>query len=154
MFDVIRYIFETEQDIKLYYNQRHLVIELIEQRFLLQEISQAIDWFCPIIDAGMHQNYFYKANAIRSLDYLEGKYLSKTILNQILKQEKDGLINSFQRDILIDRLSVIAQEQIEEAEVQEILDKLVFHFSHYKFGLIHQEIKSSPTAWNTNFTLH
>lgn len=154
MFEVIRYILETDQDIKLYYNQENLVRELICQDFTLEEITEAIDWFCPIIDASGHQSYYYTASSVRGFDYLENKYLSKNIINKILGQEKNGIINPFVRDVLIDRIALIARTDTDESELEQLLDNLIFHVSNYKFGLINQETQTIPTAWNTNFTLH
>lgn len=152
MLEVIQYILDTEQDVKLYYNQEKLVLELINEQFTLNEIMDALDWFYPIIDASSHQSYHYRANAIRGFDYLENKYLSKTIINKILGQEKNGAINQFIRDILIDRMSVVAQSDTDENELNDLLDNLLYHVNQYKFGLV--DNKQVSSIWNTNFTLH
>lgn len=154
MFEIIQYILETKQYVKLYYNQENLVRELINEHFTLDEIVTALDWFCPIIDAPVHQSYYYQGNAIRGFDYFENKYLTKGIINKILGQEKQGLINSFTRDVLIDRLSLVAREDTDEKELNQLLDNLLTHVSQYKFGFTTQETKNISAFWNTNFTLH
>lgn len=154
MFEVIRYIFDTNWDVKLYYNQNHLMNELVEQEFSVHEIAMAMNWFNPIIDSGNHKNYSITSNSIRGLDYAEVKYLPKQIVENIFQQEKLKFINAFQRDILIDRLSLLAQEEINEAEIQEMLDNLVWHFNAYTFGLPAKNALINPTAWTTNFTIH
>ncbi len=155
MFEVIQYILDTQQDAKLYYNQEKLVLDLIDEQFTLDEIMAALDWFYPIIDASAHHSYHYQANAIRGFDYFENKYLSKAIINKILSQERTGIINQFIRDILIDRMSLVAQSYSDENELNELLDDLITHVSQYKFGMVNNsETKQVPTIWSTNFTLH
>ena len=154
MFEIIRYILETEQDIQLYYNPEKLVHELLNQHFSAEDIVHAINWFCPLLDASTHQNYYYKTNSIRGFDASENKYLSKSIINKILGQEKSGIIKPFERDVLIDRLILVAQEDTDENELEQLLDNLIYHVNRYKFGLICNDTKTIPTAWNTNFTLH
>lgn len=154
MFEVIQYILKTQQDVKLYYNKDKLIIELINEHFTIDEIMDAFDWFYPIIDSSAHQSYHYHANAVRGLDYIENKYLSKEIINKILCQERNGSINQFVRDILIDRMSLVAQADTDESELIDLLDGLICHLNQYKFGLINNENKQVSSIWNTNFTIH
>jgi uncharacterized protein Smg (DUF494 family) len=153
MFEVIQYILGTEQDTKLYYNQDNLVLTLINEQFALDEIVDALNWFYPIIDAKSHQSYNYQANAIRGFDYLENKYLSKMIINKILEQERKGIINSFIRDTLLDRMSVVAKDTTDEDELNELLDNLLLHVCQDQFVMLDATTKKQTFIWNKSFTI-
>ena len=153
MFEVIQYILDTEQDIKLYYNQDTLVKDLVNEEFDIKEIISALKWFCPIIDAKYHESYNYSANSVRGFDYRENKYLSKEIINKILERERKGIINPFMRDTLIDRMSLVAKEYNDENELGEILDGLFSHVSHDKFILLDKQTSKHKFISNTSFTI-
>ena len=153
MFEVIQYILGNEQDNILYYNQDKLVNSLIDEQFELDEIADALNWFCPIIDAKSHTSYHYEANAVRGLDYQENKYLSKQIINKILEHERKGMINPFIRDILIDRMSVVAKNYSDEDELGELLDNLLSHVCQDKFVMFDDKTQKHKFIWNTSFNI-
>lgn len=153
MFKIIQYILDTNQDIKLYYNQDTLVSDLMNAQFEIDEIVNALNWFYPIIDAKSHESCEYRANAILGFDYQENKYLSKDIINKILQQENKGIINPFIRDTLLDRMSVVAKDYNDENELDKLLDNLLSHVSQDGFIMLDKKTNEQKFIWNTSFTV-
>ncbi len=153
MFDVIQYIFDTEQDTQLYFNTKNLLEDLLEQNFSMDEINQAINWFNPIVDSEIPNNSYSESKSVRSLDCIESKYLSKSIMNRIFAEEHHGKISAFQRDLLIDRLSIVAMEK-DDSEIEHIFNRLLLHFNNSGFNLALNGTDKYQILCNNNFTIH
>lgn len=155
MINVIHYIFETEQDLRLYYEPNNLYSELLLNKFPIVDVVGAIEWFEPIIDLNNAIFSNYRNKFVRHLDYRESKYLPKGTFNEILKNEQSGLINSYQRDILIDRLSIVGQRSNGfDVGVDEILGYLIKHFNSHTSICFQKHTDGLPINVTVNTTIH
>ena len=153
MLITIRYIFESGKDLRLYYDPDGLLTELIESGFPIREAVNAIDWFSPIIDTEKALFNSYRGKSIRLLDCVETKHLPEGMFNSIIKEEQKGFINAYQRDLLIDRLSRVADGAC-VSEVEDIKTYLIKHFNNHTSMCIQNLSDALPVNWTSSVTLH
>ncbi len=155
MINVIHYIFETEQELRLYYEPDKLFAELLSNRFSILDVVGAMQWFEPIIDLNSAIFSNYQNKNVRHLDYREIKYLPQGTFNEILKNEQSGLINSYQRDIVIDRLSIVGQiSNGFDVGIDDLREYLVNHFNSHAGICFQKHTDGLPINVTVNTTVH
>lgn len=132
MLDVLQFLFATAKDQNLYFNRENLITELIdEQEFLPDEVDAAMVWFNPIIAS--NHNFGINPESIRGITTWEFEHLPPSIITQIFRWQIAGDISLDEREILLDRLTELSLDfEVDEQEMQEILDGLLFHLQNYK----------------------
>ncbi len=154
MYEVINYIFEEGLDVRLYVDQQVLIMDLIiEAMFPLEQVINTIDWFKPIMLVKTEEIANYNSNVTRVFDVLETKFLSHDLISKIIGYEQNGTINAYERDLLVDRLGIIAKEGIGEDMVEELLDYLIGHFNS-TFIIDESETFFSTADIDLSDTLH
>ena len=124
MLKILCYIFKTGKDQRLYYDPENLFSELLSGGFSIPDVMNAINWFKPITDTKKALLNSYRNKGVRHLDYMENKFLSENLFNFILQEEQKGVINSYQRDLIIDRVSLVAQIA-GDMNVEELIKYLI-----------------------------
>ena len=153
MIEVLQFLFATAKDQNLYSNPTALIRELLnEQQFTPSEVEQAMEWFAPVLSETVGLDI--SPLAVRSISSWEKDSLPTAILSQILKWERNKTINMTEREILLDRLSELGLDwQVEDEEMQDILDGLIYHLQNYKQALFADKSTATPYFW-CNHTLH
>ena len=53
MIEILQFLFATAKDQNLYFNQESLIKELLnEHKFTLDEVTDAMAWFVPVVNGG------------------------------------------------------------------------------------------------------
>jgi uncharacterized protein Smg (DUF494 family) len=154
MVEILQFLFATAKDQNLYFNQEGLVKELLnEHKFTAKEISEALEWFAPILQGG--KDLDINPLAIRTISTWEEKYLPREIIRQILEWEQSKTISLIEREILLDRLGELGLDgEFEDDEMQLILEGLTYHLQHYKYNLLNSSGSGSAYYCSNNFTIH
>lgn len=154
MINVVYYIFENEQDMSLYSEPEKIFARLLLMKFKFSEIVSAIGWFKPFLDENGTFHSIYKNSSVRHLNYFEQTYISKELFNNIIKKEQGGFIDAYQRDMLIDRLSILAQYTQETQILDKLLLYLINHFNNRYNFLLQKFTNALPVKWNTSNEVH
>ena len=154
MIEILQFLFATAKDQNLYFNQDGLIKELLsEHKFTLVEVSNAMEWFAPVINGG--KGLEINPKAIRSISIWEEKHLPRQIIEQILEWERNKEISLIEREILLDRLGELGLDwQVELDDLQPIMEGLIYHLQHYKYNLLGLKKVEGPYFWDSNFTVH
>lgn len=154
MLDVIRYIFDTEQDIKIYFEPDLLVHEL-RLRFSYMDILNSFAWFKDFVDFRVNANYFI-TNSFRYFDEYEYKFLSKQIINKIVKLELDGLINCTQRDLIINKVIILVKscKISDENLLDSLIDKIIIHMQKYELINLQKYLSVLPINYSCSLSKH
>lgn len=154
MIEILQFLFATAKDQNLYFNKESLIKELLnEHKFTLDEVTDAMAWFVPVVNGG--KGLEINPLATRSISSWEEKYVPRAILEQILEWEQSHSISLIEREILLDRLAELGLDwQVEQDEMQPILEGLIYHLQHYKYNLLGLEKIEGPYYWEANFTVH
>jgi|GEM_PF-2538821 len=154
MIELLQFLFATEKDQNLYHNRDALVKELLnEHRFTFNEVKDMLEWFAPIVDGKVCHEI--NPHAIREITLWEKQRLPLSVIEQIMQWEQDQLINSGEREVLLDRLAFLELGMLVDSEdIKAILDGLIFHLQNYKSQLIKHDGITSTYCQPNNYSVH
>lgn len=154
MIELLQFLFATEKDQYLYLNKNALVKELLhEHQFTFNEVNEMLEWFAPILNDKICSDV--SADAVREITLWEKQRLPESIIEQIIQWEHEQLINSSEREILFDRLTMLNPGwMVSQEEVREILDGLIFHLQNYKNRQVDTGMVAATYCHPNNFTVH
>jgi uncharacterized protein Smg (DUF494 family) len=154
MLDVIKYILDTEQDIKLYFEPDILVHQL-KLRFSYMDILNSFIWFKGFVDFRLNMNY-RNTKSFRYFDEYEYTFLSKNLINKIIKSEMDGLINCTQRDLIVNKIIVLIKSCIfvDENVLDSLIDKIIVHIQKYELINLQKYLNVLPINCSCSLLKH
>ncbi len=131
VFDVLLYLFDNYEDVKLIPDQDALKGTLMGAGFSEHEVSKAFDWLealaaqkenhCPSSDAGASASRIYHAKELQKLDTECRGFL--------LFLEQTGVLDSQARELAIDRLMALESEDIGIQQVKWVVFMVLFNQS-------------------------
>lgn len=154
MLDVIKYILDTGQDIKLYFEPDLLVHEL-KLKFSYMDILNSFAWFKDFVDFRVNINYL-SIKSFRYFDEYEHKFLSKNLINKIIKLELDGLISPTQRDLIINKMIILIKncKIIDEVVLGNLIDKIIVHMQKYELINLQKYLSVLPANYSCSMSKH
>jgi uncharacterized protein Smg (DUF494 family) len=153
MFEVIRYILETGQDIKLYFEPETLFCELRGLEFSRIDIMNSLIWFRELVDIKNNSNSYTN---FRVLDEYENTFLSKNIINKLIILQSNGVINSIQRELIMNKIInlKIKNRHIDSNLFENFVDKLILHLQRYEVLVLQKYLNTLPINYECNFFKH
>ncbi len=154
MLDVIKYILDTGKDIKLYFEPDLLVQEL-KLKFSYIDILDSFVWFKDFVDFRTNINYL-SIQSFRYFDKHEYKFLSKSLINKIIKLELDSLISATQRDLIINKMIILIKncKIVDEALLDSLIDKIIVYMQKYEVINLQKYLSLLPANYSCSMSKH
>lgn len=154
MLEVLLFLFASSKDKNIYFNQQKLVDELVgEHAFDANEVEDALSWLAPV--ARYFEMGVPTSTPFRNIVDSEMAALPKELIDTILVCEREGYLNNFSREIIIDRLLDLKNLcEVDSEEFRWIFDDLVIHLQDHQLYLKQQQTNSLPFNWVAEFNVH
>jgi uncharacterized protein Smg (DUF494 family) len=153
MFEVIRYILNTGQDIKLYFEPEILFSELRDLKFSGVDIMNSLLWFRELVHIKNNSNNYTN---FRFFDEYETILLSKNIINKLIILQSNGVINPIQRELIMNKIINLRINNIyiESSIFESVIDQIVVHIQKYEVIFLQNYLNALPINYECNFFKH
>jgi Smg protein len=129
MFEVLMYLFENhmQSDCKLHLNEDVLMAELEKAGFNSATIDRALDWLEGLLTVQESTSIISTSESIRIYTPQETYRLDVEILGFLLFLQQMGILNTITRELVIDRLMAIEDQDIDLPQVKWVTLLVLFN---------------------------
>jgi Smg protein len=129
MFEVLMYLFENHMrsDCKLHLMEDLLMAELEKVGFNSATIDKALNWLEGLITVQENIDIGSTSNSLRIYNYSEIHRLNSEIRGFLLFLEQKGILNTVTRELVIDRLMAIEDQEIGLHHVKWVILLVLFN---------------------------
>lgn len=152
MFEVLMYLFENhmETNCNMLLSEDILVNELEMAGFSAPTIDRALDWLEGLL-AVQEKTSISTIESIRIYSPFENQRLSSETIGFLLFLQQMGILNCLTRELVIDRLMAIEEEEIHLAQVKWVTLLVLFNQPNEEAALACME---NLVLENTAYGLH
>jgi Smg protein len=120
MFQVLMYLFENHMqgNCRLHLTEDILMVELEKVGFNSAAIDRALDWLEGLLIVQENTTTFATTCSLRVFTPYESYKLNADILGFLLFLQQIGVLNTITRELVIDRLMAIDEQEISLAQVK------------------------------------
>jgi Smg protein len=148
--DVLMYLFETfvDSDDEPEPNRNELKEELARAGFHDREIDRALDWLDGLNSTSVASNEPRNA-AFRVFDSAEQERLDAPSRGYLLQLEQIGILQPIQRELVIDRLLALDNEEIDVEQTKWVVMMVLFSQPGQKDAYAKMEdlVFADDSAW-------
>lgn len=129
MFEVLMYLFENhmQSDCKLYLTEELLVGELEKAGFNSITIDRALDWLEGLVAIQESTTTFGTTQSLRIYNPHEIYKLNAEVRGFLLILQEAGILNTLTRELVIDRLMALDEEEINLPQVKWVTLLVLFN---------------------------
>jgi Smg protein len=142
MFEVLMYLFENhmQSDCKLHLTEDLLMAELEKVGFNSATIDKALNWLEGLITVQEHIDIGSTSNSHRIYNYSEIHRLNSEIRGFLLfLEEQMNILNTVTRELVIDRLMAIEDQEIGLHHVKWVILLVLFNQPNEEVALARME---------------
>jgi Smg protein len=148
--DVLMYLFETfvDSDDEPEPNRNELKEELARAGFRDGEIDRALDWLDGLNSTGVTSSE-PQHTAFRVFDSAEQERLDAPSRGYLLQLEQIGILQPIQRELVIDRLLALDNEEIDVEQTKWVVMMVLFSQPGQKeaFAKMEDLVFADDSAW-------
>lgn len=129
MFEVLMYLFENHMrgDCRLPLAEETLTVELEMAGFHSDTIDKTLDWLEGLLIVQENTSQFSTTQSLRVYANYERHKLSADVRGFLLSLEQAGILNTITRELVIDRLMAIDDEEIGLPQVKWVTLLVLFN---------------------------
>ncbi|MBA2653679.1 MAG: DUF494 domain-containing protein [Gammaproteobacteria bacterium] len=153
MFEVLMYLFENhmQSDCKLHLTEDVLMVELEKAGFNSSTIDRALDWLEGLLTVQENTAIISTSASLRIYTSYETYKLNAEVLGFLLFLQQVGILNTITRELVIDRLMAIEEQEIDLPQVKWVTLLVLFNQPNEEAALACME---NLVLENTAYGLH
>lgn len=153
MFEVLMYLFENhmQSDCKLHLTEEVLIAELEKAGFSSDTIDRALDWLDGLLLIQENTVEVATNESLRVFTSYEIYKLNADIIGFLLFLQQVGILNTITRELVIDRLMAIEEQEIDLPQVKWVTLLVLFNQPNEEAALACME---NLVLENTAYGLH
>jgi Smg protein len=142
MFAVLMYLFENhmQNNCRLHLTEDILMIELERAGFNSAIIDRALDWLEGLLAVQENTIFLPMATSSRVHNCYETHRLSRDVRGFLLFLQQKGILNTITRELVIDRLIAIEDQEIELHHVKWVTLLVLFNQPNEEVALACMEV--------------
>lgn len=153
MFEILMYLFENHMqgDCKLHITEEVLMAELERVGFNSLTIDKALDWLDGLIQVQEQTAPITATESARVFTTQEAQKLGPEVIGFLLSLQNMNILNTITRELVIDRLMAIEEEDIDLPQVKWVTLLVLFNQPDEEAALACME---NLVLENTSYGLH